>query len=201
ASWGYVFPRDIAEARAAGIPVLTLAQASGPFAAWVALGEAIRGFEIFRGLDVTTTRDIGAAVDEIFLSADAYLFREGDPADAVFLIRSGSVRVVRHGPTGAPIVSRLGPGDVVGEGGVLGPTSRTAPAITDVPSVFLRLGRSAFESLAARAPELRARLEALADRRRRQASPRQSSTLQAASEGSSLQAPPEGEAGIRLVGH
>src|SRR5262249_5100026 len=35
ASWGCVFPRDIAEARAAGIPVLRLAQATGPFGAWL----------------------------------------------------------------------------------------------------------------------------------------------------------------------
>jgi phosphoglycolate phosphatase-like HAD superfamily hydrolase len=37
AEWGYVFPdRDVAAARAAGIPVLGLAQATGPFEAWPA---------------------------------------------------------------------------------------------------------------------------------------------------------------------
>jgi phosphoglycolate phosphatase-like HAD superfamily hydrolase len=35
ADWGYIFPdRDVAEARAVGIPVLSLAQATGPFEAW-----------------------------------------------------------------------------------------------------------------------------------------------------------------------
>jgi phosphoglycolate phosphatase-like HAD superfamily hydrolase len=34
AGWGYVFPRDVQRAQAAGIPALTLAQATGPFAAW-----------------------------------------------------------------------------------------------------------------------------------------------------------------------
>jgi phosphoglycolate phosphatase-like HAD superfamily hydrolase len=34
AAWGYVFPEDLEHARAAGIPVLTLEQATGPFDAW-----------------------------------------------------------------------------------------------------------------------------------------------------------------------
>jgi phosphoglycolate phosphatase-like HAD superfamily hydrolase len=34
AEWGYVFPHEVESARAAGIPTLTLAQATGPFAAW-----------------------------------------------------------------------------------------------------------------------------------------------------------------------
>lgn len=35
AEWGYVFPdQDVPTARAAGIPVLTLAQATGPFEGW-----------------------------------------------------------------------------------------------------------------------------------------------------------------------
>jgi hypothetical protein len=35
AEWGYVFPRDVEHARAAGIPTLTLAQATAPFTAWL----------------------------------------------------------------------------------------------------------------------------------------------------------------------
>jgi phosphoglycolate phosphatase-like HAD superfamily hydrolase len=39
ADWGYIFrDRDPAAARAAGIPVLSLAQATGPFAGWVRAG-------------------------------------------------------------------------------------------------------------------------------------------------------------------
>jgi phosphoglycolate phosphatase-like HAD superfamily hydrolase len=38
AEWGYVFPRDVGRARAAGIATLTLAQATGPFAGWTAPG-------------------------------------------------------------------------------------------------------------------------------------------------------------------
>jgi phosphoglycolate phosphatase-like HAD superfamily hydrolase len=36
ADWGYIFPdRDVAAARAAGIPVLSLEQATGPFEGWL----------------------------------------------------------------------------------------------------------------------------------------------------------------------
>ena len=35
AEWGYVFPRDVERARATGVPTLTLARATGPFADWL----------------------------------------------------------------------------------------------------------------------------------------------------------------------
>jgi phosphoglycolate phosphatase-like HAD superfamily hydrolase len=43
AEWGYVFPRDLEQARAAGIPSLTLAQATGLFDGWPAVLTAPSG--------------------------------------------------------------------------------------------------------------------------------------------------------------
>lgn len=67
--------------------------------------EFLRDIEIFRGVSAFTLQGIAAAVEEVSLPADAYLFREGEPADALFIIRAGSVRVVQPRPaTGGSMV-------------------------------------------------------------------------------------------------
>jgi CRP-like cAMP-binding protein len=97
---------------------------------------------------------------------DTYLFRKGAPADALFILRSGSVRVIQQRPYGgAMVVMHVAAGAVVEEKGVLDSTSRVASVITNTPSIFLKLHRSAFQSLAVEAPVLRSRVEALASGR------------------------------------
>src|SRR5262245_47354452 len=55
------------------------------------------------------------------------LFRRGDPADALYLIVSGVLGVIRPSSTGSEtIISRLGPGEVVGEMGCVTGQPRTA---------------------------------------------------------------------------
>ena len=151
--------------------------------------EFLRDIEVFQGLSDSALQGLAAAVEEGVLPMDAYLFREGDPADALFIIRAGSVRVIQQRPhTGGPLVGmHLEAGAVVGEMAVLGGTTRAASVLTNRPSVFWRLSRSAFQALAAREPLLLARVQALGSGRRRPTAPPERL--------------PEGEAGIRLVGH
>ena len=61
-----------------------------------------------------------SAAETVSLAADE-LFREGASADAVFILRSGSVRVIVQPPGGGiPIVvTRLAAPAVVGERGLL----------------------------------------------------------------------------------
>lgn len=54
------------------------------------------------------------AVEESF-KADQILFREGEPADKVYLIRSGRIALEAHQPAnGTVFVQNLGPGEVLG---------------------------------------------------------------------------------------
>lgn len=151
--------------------------------------EFLRDIEIFRGVSASTLQGIAAAVEEMSLPADTYLFREGEPADALFIIRAGSVRVVQPRPAtgGSMVIMQVAAGAVVGETGVLGGTCRAASVLTNTPSVFWKLPRSAFQVLAASDPLLRSRLQTLANSHMHPMA-RQGLT-------------PEGEEGIRLVGH
>jgi CRP-like cAMP-binding protein len=74
--------------------------------------------------------------------AGTTLLRQGDESDCLFVLLGGRVRVeVRHPRLGTPIVlADLGPGEVVGEMGVLDtrPRSATVVALEDTEAVSLQ---------------------------------------------------------------
>ena len=97
----------------------------------------------------------------------AVIVREGDPADALYVLVSGRARVVKRGDTGEDVpLNVLRAGDAFGEMALLEQTNRmaTVRASSDVDA--LRLDRSAFESLLAAAPDLKKYLELQASHRR-----------------------------------
>ena len=62
--------------------------------------------------DVELLRDVGEVVSKY---PGTHLFKEGAPADAAYLIKTGEVEVYRgEGPT-RRVVSRVGPGSVLGD--------------------------------------------------------------------------------------
>ncbi|MBW3621603.1 MAG: Crp/Fnr family transcriptional regulator, partial [Actinobacteria bacterium] len=87
------------------------------------------------------------------------LCREQQPSDAVFLLQVGRVKVSYLTPEGREVVLALrGPGEVIGELGVLdgGPRSATVTALDDVEAVVVPAAR--YRELVASDPELSFRL-------------------------------------------
>ena len=63
----------------------------------------------------------------------AAIFKEGDPADCCYVIKSGRVRLVKQGMSGGTIkIAVLEPGDIFGEMSVLSNSPRTVTAIAVV---------------------------------------------------------------------
>ena len=149
----------------------------------------LRGIDALRDISASTLQSIAAAVEELSLPADAYLFREGEVADGLFIVHSGAVRIIMQRPRtgGRAVVGRMAAGDMLGEAAMLADSPRMASAMTDAPSVILKLPRSVFETLAASEPLLRSRIQELATARQQQ--PMAPARV------------PEGDAGIRMVGH
>jgi CRP-like cAMP-binding protein len=58
----------------------------------------------------------------------AHLFREGDEAGAVFMVESGQVEVYRGAGPARSVMSRVGPGSVLGDIAVFGRTTHIASA-------------------------------------------------------------------------
>ncbi|OGV73955.1 MAG: hypothetical protein A3K19_22930 [Lentisphaerae bacterium RIFOXYB12_FULL_65_16] len=74
------------------------------------------------------------------------LFRQGDPADAMFYIEAGSILLSEIG-------KGLGPGEVIGEMGLLCPANRrTVSAVCEQDLVAYRMGREGVLAMMDRAP-------------------------------------------------
>lgn len=91
------------------------------------------------------------------------VFRQGDEADALHVLMSGRLRVVKTTPGGEEItLSTLLPGEVVGEGALLGSGTRGATVRCSSAAITLRLGRDDLAALAQEHPSIRDALERLA---------------------------------------
>jgi CRP/FNR family transcriptional regulator, nitrogen oxide reductase regulator len=86
---------------------------------------------------------------------DDYLFFEGEPAEWLVLVVEGRVKMIKHSESGREtILATFGPGQVVGEVGVLAGETYPATAQALEPSVTLSLSRDEYEKLVRTHPEL-----------------------------------------------
>jgi len=105
-----------------------------------------------------------AAVERRY-AAGATLFREGDRADALYLVLSGRVRVLRATSDGVCVLHHEGPGGVLGEIPVFGARPYPATAVATVATRCARVHGAALVRLSGEDPELaRFAMRRLADR-------------------------------------
>ena len=86
----------------------------------------------------------------------AWLFRAGEPGDAIFVSIEGEIGVRLAGSTRR--LASFAPGVMVGEMAVLEGHRRSADAIAETDLMVLRLSAEAFEHLRATHPALAAKL-------------------------------------------
>ena len=110
--------------------------------------------EIFEGASRPTLEALAAATTIEHVPAGRVVIREGDPADDLFVIVSGTVRVsARREPLG-----ELGPGDHFGEIGVLERLPRTATVAATTDSELYRIAGEDFLRAVSEAPRMSGRL-------------------------------------------
>jgi EAL domain-containing protein (putative c-di-GMP-specific phosphodiesterase class I) len=94
------------------------------------------------------------------LRAGDALFREGDPPTTAFLIESGEIEVTMLRDGERVTLSRLGPGDLLGEMAVIDDAPRTATALALTECLLFPIDRAQIgERLAATDPIIRSLLE------------------------------------------
>jgi CRP/FNR family transcriptional regulator len=115
---------------------------------------------LFASLPTKLAASLRPRVHRRTFAAGAYLAREGEPANSVFVIESGLVRVTRTSRHGRELVLRLlGTGDTLGELGVFDAASvRTANAIAVEPTTCVMLSRDDLHAAVRSTPELGLRL-------------------------------------------
>jgi CRP-like cAMP-binding protein len=86
---------------------------------------------------------------------DEYLFFEGEPAEWLVFVAEGRVKMIKHSESGREtILTTFGPGQVVGEVGVLAGEAYPATAQVLEPAVTLSLRREGYATLVRRHPDL-----------------------------------------------
>jgi CRP-like cAMP-binding protein len=86
----------------------------------------------------------------ISLGAGDFLFREGDAADALYIVKKGTLRVV----SGSTVYETLKPGGIVGEMAIVDQRSRrSASLIAGTHAELWKIDRKQFLDLVANKPD------------------------------------------------
>jgi len=123
---------------------------------------------VLRALSGSTQQALASRLEPVALQEGQVLFRQADFPDALYLVAEGRVQVVRTTEEGEErILAVLGPGELVGEMGLLDGIPRTATVVALEPCLLWRLDRASFFALARQDAGLLLALSELQGRRRR----------------------------------
>jgi NTE family protein len=147
-------PTSAAVADEAGPALPTGTQAARKVARHAALAEVgstapsgeadpLGALPLFAGLDPAALAELRDRAEQVELAAGSYLFHAGEPADSLYVVRSGRLQVLQNDV----VLRELGRGDVVGELGFLidAPRSASIRAVRD--STLVRLSKAEFDSI------------------------------------------------------
>jgi CRP/FNR family transcriptional regulator, cyclic AMP receptor protein len=112
-------------------------------------GEALRSCGLFGAADEAAIEMLVRVLRVRRFRKGETIFHQGDPGDALFVVDTGSVKVVLPSDEGAEpaIVAILGPGEFFGELAILDGAPHSATIVAVEPTETLVLHRDAFLSL------------------------------------------------------
>jgi CRP-like cAMP-binding protein len=121
---------------------------------------------LLRGLAAAAADEIVRAATSRAVAAGECLFLQGEPVDALFVVESGSLRLVQHTPGGEEVVIRtLGAGEIVAGIALLERRTYPVSAVGHTECTLLAWPRGRIVELASRHPALRVNvLATIADR-------------------------------------
>jgi len=132
--------------------------------------ELLASVELFGEMIEEEIDDLTALAQVKKLPKDTTIFHAGDPADAVFVVASGRVKVVITSSDGKEfILTVLGAGQVFGEMALLESAPRSASVVTLSAVEVLVINRVDFQRLLESNPRISLRLMAILSRRLRRA--------------------------------
>jgi CRP/FNR family transcriptional regulator len=119
--------------------------------------DVLRACGLFSHADEATLEAVASALRVRRFRKAETVFHQGDPGNALFIVASGSVKVVLPSDEGAEpaIVAVLGPGEFFGELAILDGAPHSATIVAVEASEVLVLQRETFLELVDSQPELR----------------------------------------------
>ena len=100
---------------------------------------------LFRGIPLDELEDLVERSPVVHKEANASVVKKGDPGDSMMVVLSGRVRICCYSEDGKELTLNLiAPGQCFGEIALLDGQSRTADAVTMVPTELLIVSRNDF---------------------------------------------------------
>ena len=121
----------------------------------------LRSVPMFESLSGEERRVIAQYSDEIDVPEGTELVRQGEFAYEFFVIVEGTAEVMRDGER----VAQLGPGDFLGEMGIVGKVVRNATVVTTSPARVIVMTSQAFRSMARTSAAVADRITAAVEER------------------------------------
>ncbi|HEV2678758.1 MAG TPA: cyclic nucleotide-binding and patatin-like phospholipase domain-containing protein [Aliidongia sp.] len=123
-------------------------------ATFLSLVLGLRQSILFSDLTLETANQLARMAEQIMLRGGEVLFRQGDVSDAIYVVINGRLDVVKKGPDGkAELVNEMGPGESVGELGLMTDQRRSADIIARRDTTVARLDKREYLEILRRDPE------------------------------------------------
>jgi CRP-like cAMP-binding protein len=110
---------------------------------------------LFAALSAEEQSEVARQFSPHYYEKDDYLFWESEPAEWLVLVTAGQVKMIKHSESGREtILATFGPGQIVGEVGVLVGETYPATAQALEPASTLNLRRDDYTELVRKYPDL-----------------------------------------------
>ena len=126
--------------------------------------ELLRRVPMFAEIEPAKLKLLAFMSERVGFDPGKRLMRQGDPADAAYLIIDGHAEVIVETPAG-PVVATPGPNEIVGEMGILCDVPRNATVCAKDRVVALRISKEPFMRMVREFPTMAVSImQELADR-------------------------------------
>ena len=116
--------------------------------------ELLRRVPIFAEIEPAKLKLLAFMSERVGFDSGKLLMRQGDPADAAYLIIEGDVEVVLETPAGQFVVATIGANEIVGDMGILGNSPRAATVRAKDRVIALRISKDPFMRMVREFPNM-----------------------------------------------
>jgi CRP-like cAMP-binding protein len=116
--------------------------------------ELLRRVPMFAEIEPAKLKLLAFMSERVGFDPGKLLMRQGDPADAAYLIIEGDVEVVLETPAGQFVVATLGANGIVGDMGILGNSPRAATVRAKDRVIALRISKEPFMRMVREFPSM-----------------------------------------------
>lgn len=115
----------------------------------------LRQVSLFRSLTDKALLELSAITAEHTVGSKNVVFKEGDPGDALYIVKNGKVQILKRTGSGQDtVLATLGSNAVIGDMAVIDDQPRSASVATVTDTTFLIITKNDFKTLLGNVPEI-----------------------------------------------